>query len=199
METKEKTKFIDKIAETLRTAATEIEEFDVKAAKGKAEAQEKYEEIKKKLNEFIQESKSKINTGKEKIEGLDTKLDELRVQLALGKAETLDAFKEQKRKLLLTMNEIETKIKTNETLNRLYAFVLIEMEKFKVKLGILEEKLEKGKESAKSSFEKGKKEFDEFIEDFKKKYSKKEESRLGHFQGEISEAFDHLKKAFSGS
>jgi hypothetical protein len=199
METKEKTKFVDRIADALRTAATEIEELEVKATLGKAEAEEKFEEIKKKFNLFIHESKSQINAGKEKIEELDAKFDELRLQLALGKAETIVAFKEQKRKLLLTLNDIETKIKTNETFKKVYAFVLIEIENFKAKLEILNEKFEKSKESAKTSFEKGKKEFDEFIDELKKKYNKKEENKWDNFQGEISEAFDHLKKAFSKS
>lgn len=199
METIEKSKFVDRITEALRTAATEIEELEVKATLGKAEARDKFEEIKKKFNLFIHESKSQINAGKEKIEDLDAKFDELRVQLALGKAETLDTFKEQKRKLLLTLNEIETKIKTNETFKKVYAFVLIEIENFKAKLEILEEKFEKRKETAKTSFEKGKNEFDVFIENIKNKYDKKEDTKWEHFQGEISEAFDHLKKAFSKS
>ncbi len=197
MEKEENIHFIDKVAEALRKAAVDLEEFQVKAALGKAEAQDKYEEIKKNLDSFIQESKSKVKTGKEKVDEVHTKFDELRVQLALGKAETIEAFKNQKKQLLTAMHELEVKIKTNKTLNEMYAFVLIEIEKFKAQLEVLEEKFDKGKEDAKASFEKRKQEFDDFIDKFKAKYASKEESRWEHFQDEISEAFTHFKSAFS--
>jgi hypothetical protein len=68
---------------------------------------------------------------------------------------------------------------------------------FKVSLEILESEYDERKDGVRESFEKGKKEFDKFIEDFKSKYSnKKEETRFEHFQSEVSEAFDHLKSAF---
>ncbi|WP_439152836.1 hypothetical protein [Winogradskyella sp.] len=196
MKTMEETRFIDNIVETLRKAAIEIEELQVQAALGKAEAKDKYEEIKKKFNLVLHEAKSKIDSGKEKVEDIDTKFDELRVQLELGKAEGLDAFKEQKKGLLNKLHEIEVKIKTNKRLNDIYAFILLEIEKFKLKLEVLEQKFETGKESAKTSFEKGKTEFNTFIENIKAKYGKKEETKWEHFQDEISEAFTHFKKAF---
>jgi hypothetical protein len=196
MKTLEETRFIDNVVETLRKAAIEIEELQVQAALGKAEAQDKYEEIKKKFNLVLHETKAKIEAGKEKVEDIDTKFDELRVQLELGKAEGLDSFKEQKKNLLSKLHEIEVKIKNNKPLNDLYAFVLLEIETFKLNLEILEQKFEQGKEGAKTSFEKGKKEFNEFIEKMKAKYGKKEETKWEHFQDEISEAFVHIKKAF---
>jgi ElaB/YqjD/DUF883 family membrane-anchored ribosome-binding protein len=199
MKTMEETRFIDNVVETLRKAAIEIEELQVQAALGKAEAQDKYEEVKKKFNNVLNEAKSKINAGKDKIEDIDTKFDELRVQLELGKAEGLDSFRVEKRKLLSKLHEIEVKIKTDKRINRLYAFVLLEIEKFKVNLEILEQKFEQGKEGAKASYDKGKKEFNEFIDRVKTKYSKKEETKWEHFQDEISEGFLHFKKAFTNS
>ncbi len=196
MKDHENSHLMDKVADALRKAAVEIEEFQVKSALGKAEAQDKYEEVKKKFNRFIHDSKSKMTTGKEKLDELHTKLDELRVQLALGKAESRDTFKEQKRKLLSLLHQIEVKIKTNEKLRKLYAILLIEIEIFKVQLEILEEKFDEGKEGANAAFEKGKTEFNAFIKDLKTKNAKEEETRWEHFQGEISEAFDHFKHAF---
>jgi cell fate (sporulation/competence/biofilm development) regulator YlbF (YheA/YmcA/DUF963 family) len=196
MKDHENSHLMEKVADALRKAAVEIEEFQVKSALGKAEAQDKYEETKKKFNRFIHESKTKMKSGKEKLEELHTKLDELRVQLALGKAESVDTFKEQKRKLLSLLHQIEVKIKTNEKLRKIYAILLIEIEIFKVELEIIEEKFDEGKAGAKTAFEKGKKEFDHFIENLKSKDPEEEEGRWEHFQGEISEAFDHFKKAF---
>ena len=190
--------FVDKVIGALRKTAIELEEFQVKAALGKADAQDKYEDVKKKFNLFIHDSEFKIKGIKEKIIELNTKFDELRVQLALGKAETKEIFKKQKKQILLILHDIEVKIKTNETLNRMYALTLIEIEQFKIQLEILEQKYTRDKREVKDTFEKGKKDFNSFIDRFKGKYGKKkEETKLEHFQNEISEAFDHFKKAFS--
>ncbi|MBT8256254.1 MAG: hypothetical protein KJO23_06920 [Bacteroidia bacterium] len=197
METAEKKKFIDSVVEALRNAAIEMEELQVQAALGKAEARDSYEKAKKKFNLFLHESKAKIKTGKEKVSDIHTKMDELRVQLNLGKAETKEAFEEQKKKLLLALHELKVKIKTNERLKRIYAILLIEVEAFMVLLEILDEKFESGAEAAKESFEKGKKRFNEFIESLKAKYGKKEPTQWEHFSGELSEAFTHFKQAFS--
>ncbi len=194
MKNNENSHLMDKVVDALRKAAVEMEEFQVKAALGKAEAKDTYEESKKKLNLFIHESKMKVASGKEKMEDFHAKLDELRVQLALGKAESIEVFKEQKKNLLSLLHQIEVKVKTNEKLRRLYAILLIEIEMFKVQLEILEEKFDEGKAEAKTSFEKGKKQFNEFIDELTPKYAKKE--GWDHFQDEISEAFSHLKKAF---
>lgn len=192
------TQFVDKVIGALRKSATELEEFQVQTALGKAEAQDKYEDVKKKFNQFIHKSEFKFKEGKEKIDELNTKFDELRVQLALGKAETKEIFKKQKKQLLLTLHDIEVKIKTNETLNKMYALTLIEIEQFKIQLEILEQKFNKDKGEGKGTFEKGKEDFNAFINKFKGKYAKKkEETKLEHFQNEITEAFDHFKKAFS--
>ena len=198
MESKENVHFIDKVVETLRKASIELEELQLKAALGKAEAGDKYEEIKKKLNLFIHDSKSKINTGKEKAEEIQAKLEELRVQLALGKAETLEKFVEQKKKILSIIHDLKVKIKTNKVLAQMYAFVLIELEKFTVQLELLQKKFEEGKEDAKTAFEKGKNEFNVFIDGIKERFgAKKEETKWEHFQDEMSEAFTHFKQAFS--
>lgn len=197
METTQSTSVTDKVVEALRRAAKEIEQFEVQAALGKAEAQDKYEEVKKKFNLFIHEAKSKVKVGSEKVDDIHQKFDELVVQLALGKAETRDAFREQKKKILLTLHDIEFKIKSNETFKKVYAVVLVEIEKFKVFLESLEKKFDGGKVEAKDSYEKAKVEFNEFIERFKAKYSKQEETRWEHFQGEMTEAFNHLKMAFN--
>jgi len=199
MKNKEDIQFVDKVIGALRKTAVELEEFRVQATLGKAEAQDKYEEVKKKFNLFVHDSEFKIKGVKEKIDELNAKFDELRVQLALGKAETKEVFKKQKKDLLLTLHDIEVKIKTNDTLNRMYALTLIEIEQFKIQLEILEQKFNKEKVEAKGTFEKGKDDFNAFISKLKEKYGKKkeEETKLEHFQNEISEAFDHFKKAFS--
>jgi len=203
MENKQDIQFIDKVIGALRKTAINLEELQVKTALGKAEVQDAYEEVKKEFNLFIHDSEFKIKGIKDNIDDLKSKFDELRVQLTLGKAETKELFKKQKKQLLKTIHEIEVKIKSNETLNRMYALTLIEIEQFKIQLEILEQKYNRDKKEAKSTFEKGKEEFNSFIDKFKVKYGKKEEekeeTKLEHFQNEISEAFVHFKNAFSKS
>lgn len=198
MKTKENNLLIDNVVDALRKAATELEAFQLQVALGKAEAEDKYEEVKKNFNAFVHESKFKVKEGQKQLNDLHTMFDELMVQLALGKADTLEAFKEQKKKLLAKLHEIEVEIKTNELLNRMYDHALIDLEMFKVQLEILEERYEQGKEQVNESFEKGKAQFNTFIEDFKAKYAdKKEKTQWEHFQDEVSEAFSHFKSAFS--
>ncbi|NNC50556.1 MAG: hypothetical protein HKO01_08495 [Flaviramulus sp.] len=196
MKTTQNTHFIDKVVDALKKTSIELEEIQVKAALGKAEAQDKYEELKKKFNLYIHDNELRVKKGKEKADEIHAKFDELRVQLALGKAETTEKFNEQKKQLLQSLHDLEVKIKTNEKFKRMYAIALIEIEQFKIGLEILEEKLNLGNSDTKVSFEKGKKQFKQFVDDFKSKYTKKEETKWEHFQGEISEAFTHLKQAF---
>jgi len=201
MKTAENTRIIDKAVDLLRKAAVELEEFQVQASLGKAELKDTYEDTKKKFNQFIHDSKFKMKQGEEAYDNMRQSLDELIVQLNLGKAETVDAFKEQKRNILLKLHEIEVAITTNATLNKVYDNLLIEIEKFKVKLDILETKLEKGSERFKTNYEDGKKEFLDFVERMKNKYQNQEEDETPweHFQGEMTEAFKHFKNAFSKS
>ena len=197
MKTAEKTKFMDSVVAALRKAAIEMEELQLQTALGKAEARDGYEKAKKKFNLFLHESEAKIKKGKEKASDIHTKMDELRIQLNLGKAETIDSFRAQKKNLLLALHELKVKIKTNEKFKRIYAYLLIEIEAFSILLEILEDKFDSGSKSAKDAFEKGKKQFDLFIDDLKAKYGKKEPSKWEHFSGELSEAFTHFKQAFS--
>ena len=193
----ENTHLVDKVVDAFRKAATELEELQVQAALGKAEAKDKYEDIKKKFNGYVHDVKSKYNSGKEKVEDLHQKFDELRLQLALGKAETIEAFQEQKKKILLKVHDIEHKIKHNETLNRVYAVLLIEIEKFKIQLEWLEGKYKEGKENVGEAYEKSKETFFEYLDKLKSKLSGEDKSRWDNFQDEMGEAFSHFKQAFS--
>jgi hypothetical protein len=199
METTMNKTFTEKVVDTLRKAATELEEYQVQAALGKAEAKDKFEEVKKNFNLFMNDSKTQIRVGEDKLEELHTKFDELKVQLSLGKAETIDAFQMQKKNLLDTLHNIQVSIKTNKAYKKSYAFVMIEIDKFKVQLEALEHRFENKAGATETSFEKGKQDFDRFVDGLKSRLSQKEDTNWEHFQGEISEAFSHFKKAFTRS
>ena len=198
METSERIHYVDKVIEGLRKAAVELEELQVQATLGKAEARDKFEDVKQKFNLFVHETKATVATGNQKVEVLQGKLEELRLQLALGKADTLDSFQTQKKKILSAIHDIEYKIKGHDTLGPLYARLIVEIEKFKLELEIIEQRFDERRKAAadpKKSEEK-RQAFKAFVDGIPNRFSKKDDTKWEHFQSEISEAFKHLKGAF---
>ena len=105
----------EKIIEGLKKAIAELENFRLHMALGKADAADKYEDLKKDLNEFILKAKSKLGEGNQKVNELKRKLEELELQLALGKAETKEIFQEQKKKIMKSIQEIENELKSSNS------------------------------------------------------------------------------------
>ena len=197
MENYNESQLADKLFEALKKAAIEIEELQLQATLGKAEALDIYEDVKKRFDTFIHESKMKYDAGKEKVDDFFDTIEKLRLQLALGKADTIDMFKEQKKRILKLLRELESKIKSNETLQKIYALVLIQIEIFKVHLESIEKSLEKGKEEALKAFQEGNETFKKFIDKLLVKSGIKKETKLEKLQSEFSDAFDDLIKSFS--
>lgn len=203
METNEKT-ITDKIINGLKNAITELEEFRVQAALGKAEAKDIYEDVKKKFKTSIHEAKVKFDSIKTEAsyEALHIKnfFESLQVQLALGKAESKEIFEEQSKKIRQALHDLENSIRSNKQTSELYSTVLMDIEKFKIKMDILKLKYELKKMDVKDEFEEKKLEFLKQMSSLKDKMllkEKKNPERWEHFQDEISEAYSHLKKAFS--
>lgn len=201
MTTKEQQSLSDKIADGLRNALTEMEEFRVQLALGKAEARDLYEESKKKLNRFISEAKVKAadleKTAGAEFVKLKTAFESLQVQLALGKADTKDAFEEQRKKIVASIAELETAIRSQKVLNEYYTRLLLEMDKFKIKLDILKLRFELKKLDAREEFEARKKDLQQYISDMQNRLLRQEKGKLEHFQDEISKAYHHFKNAFA--
>lgn len=99
--------FGDNLVAAMRKAAVELEELQVQAALGKAEAIDKAEEVKAKFKDLVQDAKNKMYKGEAKFDVLKGKLEHLEVQLALGKAEAKEVIAEQKKKISNTIHEIE--------------------------------------------------------------------------------------------
>ena len=189
----------DNVIEVLKKAISELEEFRLQLALGKAEATDKYEEAKKSFNIIIADFKIKLNEGNEKAHELKAKLDELMVQLALGKAETKDAFDEQRKRITKVIQEIEDFILRNPLAIKLQSKLKLEIEKFKIKMEMLHLRFTLGKMDVKDEFESHKKEFFMKIEDLKHTFSKHEpelKENFQHFSKEMNEAYKHLKNAF---
>jgi predicted nucleic acid-binding OB-fold protein len=108
--------FGDNIISFFKQAAVKLEELQVQSALGKAELEDKFEEIKKETREQYQHIKSEVNTtlqNSEEWNTLKAKLEHLEVQLALGKAETKDMLEEQKKNLSKAFQEVKDMIKND--------------------------------------------------------------------------------------
>lgn len=104
------THFGDNIISFLKLSATKLEEFQVQSSLGKAELEDKFEEIKKETREQYHNLKSEIDSklrSNESYNIIKSKLEHLEVQLALGKAETKDLLEEQKKNLSKAFKEVK--------------------------------------------------------------------------------------------
>lgn len=190
----------EKLADWMRKAAIEIEEFQVQFALGKAEAGDKFEEVKHNFREFIHEAKVMLAKGQEKSQDIQAMLEELQLQLSLGKAETKEIFAQQKAKITKALADLEAYIGSTETGSEVLEKTKAEMEKFRIKLEILKLRYELNKKDAQEEFESRKKDFLEKVEEIRNRFSGSEhasEDKWSHFKKEMGSAFDHIKKAFT--
>ena len=198
METKTVT---DKVISGFKKAAIELEKFQLQFALGKAEAKDKYEEVKRQFNQTVHNAKLKAVKAKEKADDLHGLFDELMVQLALGKAETKDAFIKQQKKINAKIHDIQLYIKSHPALMKIYDKLLEEFEKLKIQLEILAINFKLARLTTKDSLAQRRKEMDAIIkglQDSLKKYKKPiEKTKWEHFETEMGEAYTHLKAAFS--
>ena len=110
------THFGDNIISFFKQAAVKLEELQVQSALGKAELEDKFEELKKDTREQYQHIKIEVNhtlQNSEEWNKLKGKIEHLEVQLALGKAETKDMLEEQKKNLSKAFQEVKDLIKND--------------------------------------------------------------------------------------
>jgi predicted nucleic acid-binding Zn-ribbon protein len=198
MNSTENTHLLDYVTNGLRIAAGELEKFQLQVGLGKMEAFDAYEELKKKYAHYTHELKLKAEEGKEKLIDLQAKFQDLQVQFNLGKAETIEAFQEQRKKILLAIHEVQVVIQSNPTIIKTYAYLLIALEKLKVKLDILSQQFEPTRERIVENLNNRKEQLEKVISDFKSKFNERTdlEERMDVFRSEISLAYEHFRKAF---
>lgn len=195
--------FAEKIGSFLKHSQQEIEELALQFSLGKAEAADKFEEIKKEFHsksfQWKQSFEKFKTTNKDIFQKVKGGFEELQLQLSLGKAEGKDLFEDQKKKILLSIHELEMQVKNDPELSKQWDEFNVEIEKFKLKLEILslKYKLKKFelKDSFKSSMTEAKKEIEHFYSRTEKKISKEGHKYIRDFTGEINEVYLHLKKA----
>jgi len=189
-----------KIAEKLLQAQQELDELAVQLALGKAEAKDKFEEIKHEFAIRVNELKQMISTNSRSQEVTDllARIETLDALLNVGKAETPDSFEVQKRKIIEAIGEIEDRIR-HKFLTLVDAnHFTNEFEKFKLKLEIIRLKFVVKKFEVKDGFRAGMKiahkEITGIVEGTEHQF-KKVRDKYDDFTEEISTTYKHLKKA----
>jgi len=143
----------EKISKALDHAQREVEELAVQLALGKAEASDKFEELKKDFSQRLAFWKTKWEQHAPQ-ETAHRYLEELRLLLALGKAEALETFQEQRKKIMHAMIQLEQEIKSNPKIKKYLEEFSIEYQKLQLKLEILKLKYELKKLNVTSGFSK---------------------------------------------
>ncbi|HEU5292448.1 MAG TPA: hypothetical protein VFU05_17495 [Cyclobacteriaceae bacterium] len=192
--------FLKKVADKLVTAQQEIDELALQFALGKAEAREKFEDIKRELQTRISEFKKSIENSAAGILTSEQrqKLGELEVQLALGKAESIEAFEKQKKKILKALASAESATETWLASIKVPNHLQHDIETFKLKLEIVKLKFELKKfeltDVFKEHMSKAKRQVDKVTTSIQDTIKEKSD-QYADFRNEVSIAHNHLREA----
>ena len=190
--------FVDKIIDGLKSAVNEIEDLQVQRALGLAEGRDLFDQIKKKLHTHLADMKQSVSSmlnGENNLK-LINEIEFLQVQLNLGLAETKDVFQFQRKRILVALRKLEQSIKDKVNNHEQYAHLHFEIEKFKIKMDLIELQFHLKKITLQYNFEQRKRVFIERLKAIKiRLQEKKSEKGLAKFHEDVAEAFADLKQA----
>jgi len=182
------------------------EELRLQLHLGSKELTDKFEEQKQEILKWSQDQAQDLNKdASEAATDLQRKLEELQVQAALGRAETKDAFLDQRKKLndLLTeANEAAIKLMGNSknSLRELAEKADTQFDQWQTRLDLFRLQVSLGAMEASDQWNEQKKDLKNSIVNLESKLDEagtKSEQSWDQFKNEISEAWKHVKKAFS--
>ena len=193
-----KTTFKDQLGKLINKAETELDELRLKISLGKMNGAELFEDMKKDLRNSFHEISTEVQTeGKEVAESVRANIETLQLQLALGKAEAKDTYEEQKIKISDAIHQLEQNVRDSRNAMSSEAKIKIqnELEKFRLKMEILQIRYELGrldlKDNVETKKQKFKKEFDELLADVKEETSEKVEE----YGTNLKNAYEALRKS----
>ncbi len=195
----EKTTF-QRISKNILAGQREIDELAVQLALGKAEARDKFEEIKKEFRERVSELEQLIESTSGKLLNpvLRARLEHLELQLSLGKADTRELFDVQKKKILTALDAMEEEIKLQLRKIRVPDYFSHEAEKLKLKLEVLRLRYDLKKFEVKDVFkvrmEEARREIERITDGVRVRMGQGR-TRYHDFKDEISLAYKHIRKA----
>jgi hypothetical protein len=178
-----------------------LEELEVQMALGKAEAKDAFQSERKNLSNFLSKQKVRLReTEKISVEhkkGLLSSLENLEAQLVMDLPSTKGKFDKLKKETLEKIYLLEANL--FEAHDDVSTHMQEELDSFKVKLDAYRVQLALGDISDQEALAKRKSELQGTIDELRKMLQKETSAgdRMDHFAGEISESFEHMKKAFS--
>lgn len=192
------TNFKDQLGKLISKAQTEIDELRVKINLGKMNGAELFEELKKELKESFHHITHEVKQeGKEISDSLMSNIESLMVQLALGKAEALDSYEEQKTKIDKAITQLEQNVRDSRCKLSYAMKIKIhnEIEKFRLKMEVLQIRYELGrldlKDNVETKKQNFKKEFDELLANVKDEAADKVEE----YGNNLRDAYESLRKS----
>ncbi len=199
---KPKKPFLVRIANRLVKDQQELDELALQLALGKAEANDKFEEAKKKMKKRVRKVtasvSSKFEQNTEWVQSLKGKLSDLAGHLGKGKAETPESFNEQKERILKGLNEVDHEIQQRPEASKLSRSFNVASEKIQLQMDLFEKKLGAEKKELTEEFheemDKAKKKIHSIASRIKEKKDDVDE-KLDEFGDDIRDSYDQLKKA----
>lgn len=192
-------RFLVSAAENLLAAQQEIDEFMLQVALGKAEAKEKFNDLKNDFKDSISSLKLQIQSysdpafskkANDNLQLLDEELDK--------PSATLVDFEKQKARLLQLVESVQTDVEDWLEKRRLSLSLINDFEKFKLKLEVLELKfaLKKFeiKEGVRHHFESSSKVLNKIVDGAEDTLQKGEDIWL-KAKKTITDNYKHLRKA----
>lgn len=194
------TNILQKVTEKLLAAQQEIDELALQLALGKADARDKFEEIKSEFRLKVGELKNILANPAENYLSpeVKAKIEELELQLALGKADSKDLFEGQKKKIMNALTNLEEDIKKNWRRIKAPDFFVHEVEQFKLKMEILRLRFRLKKFDVRDDYrtrmQTVRREIKKMTTKAKDRINARQE-KYDDFKFEISLAYKHIKNA----
>ncbi|HRG79406.1 MAG TPA: hypothetical protein PL167_07330 [Cyclobacteriaceae bacterium] len=194
------TNILQKVTEKLLAAQQEIDELALQLALGKADARDKFEEIKSEFRLKVGELKNILANPAENYLSpeVKAKIEELELQLALGKADSKDLFEGQKKKIMNALTNLEEDIQKNWRRIKAPDFFVHEVEQFKLKMEILRLRFRLKKFDVRDDYrtrmQTVRREIKKMTTKAKDRINARQE-KYDDFKFEISLAYKHIKNA----
>ncbi|HNV29104.1 MAG TPA: hypothetical protein PKJ83_08215 [Cyclobacteriaceae bacterium] len=194
------TNILQKVTEKLLAAQQEIDELALQLALGKADARDKFEEIKSEFRLKVGELKNILANPAENYLSpeVKAKIEELELQLALGKADSKDLFEGQKKKIMNALTNLEEDIQKNWRRIKAPDFFVHEVEQFKLKMEILRLRFRLKKFDVRDDYrtrmQTVRREIKKMTSKAKDRINARQE-KYDDFKFEISLAYKHIKNA----
>ncbi|MBK6988186.1 MAG: hypothetical protein IPH33_08060 [Bacteroidetes bacterium] len=184
----------------LNSMHKEIEEMALQFSLGKADAKDKFEEVKKEFAANVHDLKREIDDISffEVSEFLKNKIDELSLQLHLGKVETKELFDEQMAKIVHAVSELESRLKEENIVHEKITSFKSDLKKFLLKSEIVGLKFQIKSIELNDLFHKKMIDAKDCLSKIMIKFDSKKDhvkEQLSDFEDDIEIAFEHFKSA----